>query len=90
MFSYVACVSVCYWSIRSLNVHNRIAGHFLLQNCVSGCRTGVLEGGIVEDTDPDVDCYKGTMVCYSGYCDIESQIHLRLICITSYSTLKKI
>lgn len=27
------------------------------QNCVSGCKTGVLEGGVVNDVEPDIDCY---------------------------------
>ncbi|CAN0495646.1 unnamed protein product, partial [Ectocarpus sp. 12 AP-2014] len=43
------------------------------QNCVSGCRTGVLEGGVVEDMKPDVNCYEefcstelGAQFCQSG------------------------
>lgn len=28
------------------------------QNCVADCMTGVLEGGIVESTEPDEDCYE--------------------------------
>ncbi|CAB1121489.1 unnamed protein product [Ectocarpus sp. CCAP 1310/34] len=43
------------------------------QNCVSECRTGVLEGGVVEDMKPDVNCYEefcstelGAQFCQSG------------------------
>jgi len=28
------------------------------QNCEDGCKTGVLEGGKIEDTEPDPDCHK--------------------------------
>eukprot|EP00611_Tribonema_gayanum_P003295 TRINITY_DN1255_c0_g1_i1.p1 TRINITY_DN1255_c0_g1~~TRINITY_DN1255_c0_g1_i1.p1 ORF type:complete len:530 (-),score=118.48 TRINITY_DN1255_c0_g1_i1:10-1599(-) len=28
------------------------------QNCVANCRSGVLEGGRVEDIEPDIDCYE--------------------------------
>lgn len=28
------------------------------QNCHSNCRSGVLEGGKMEDVEPDQDCYK--------------------------------
>lgn len=33
--------------------------HSFVQNCVANCRTGVLDKGVVEDTIPDIDCYKG-------------------------------
>eukprot|EP00904_Undaria_pinnatifida_P009580 jgi/Undpi1/5752/HiC_scaffold_2.g01026.m1 len=43
------------------------------QNCESNCRTGVLEGGVVEDTEPDINCYEvfcgtelGSEYCQSG------------------------
>ncbi|CAM9164550.1 unnamed protein product, partial [Scytosiphon promiscuus] len=43
------------------------------QNCVSGCKTGVLEGQVIEDTEPDVNCYVefcrtrlGSEFCNSG------------------------
>lgn len=37
----------------------RLVSSRLAQNCESNCRTGVLVGGFVEDTDPDVNCYNG-------------------------------
>ncbi|CAN0411779.1 unnamed protein product, partial [Discosporangium mesarthrocarpum] len=46
----------------------------LAQNCISGCKTGVLEGGKVEDAEPDVDCYAefcstrlGSDLCSRGH-----------------------
>jgi hypothetical protein len=31
------------------------------QNCDTDCKTGVLEGGRVEDASPDSDCFAGTL-----------------------------
>jgi len=40
------------------------------QNCHSNCRSGVLEGGGMEDVEPDIDCHKAFCDSSQGkYCD---------------------
>lgn len=41
------------------------------QNCHSNCKSGILEGGLIEDVKPDQDCHKAFCESSQGrkYCD---------------------
>ena len=54
---------------KSKNPSNLFVG-LVQQNCHQDCKSGIMDGGGVEDVEPDVDCYKafceGPMRAYCG------------------------
>jgi hypothetical protein len=54
------------------------------QNCVENCMTGVLEGGVIEQAPPDVDCYAEFCESELGaeYCS-----HVRLLAVNESESL---
>ena len=54
---------------KSKNPRNLFVG-LVQQNCHQDCKSGIMDGGGVEDVEPDVDCYKafceGPMRAYCG------------------------
>jgi len=46
------------------------------QNCEHDCKTGVLEGGKIEDTDPDPDCHKIFCEEHPEYCEQIRALHI--------------
>jgi hypothetical protein len=63
------CPNTLKWAFEKAKHPERIFVGLVLQNCYEHCRSGVLEGGRVEDVAPDIDCYKEFCDAHPEYCD---------------------
>lgn len=52
------CFNTLNWAYGNATNPERLFTGLVQQNCVTDCRTGVLVGGGVEKTEPDMDCHK--------------------------------
>ena len=67
------CPNTLKWAFEKAKHPERIFVGLVLQNCYDHCRSGVLEGGRMEDVAPDIDCYREFCDAHSEYC---SQIRI--------------
>jgi hypothetical protein len=52
------CINTLNWAFGNASSPEKLFVGLVQQNCVNDCRSGVLVGGNMEDTDPDMDCHK--------------------------------
>ena len=52
------CVNTLNWAYGNASNPEKLFTGLVQQNCVANCRTGVLVGGKMDDTDADMDCHK--------------------------------
>lgn len=52
------CINTLNWAYEKAKNPEKLFVGLVQQNCHKDCKSGILEGGKVEDVEPDVDCYK--------------------------------
>lgn len=52
------CINTLNWAYGNATNPEKLFTGLVQQNCVKDCMTGVLVGGAVEKTEPDIDCHK--------------------------------
>jgi hypothetical protein len=62
------CPSTLMWAYGNATSPEKLFVGLVQQNCRANCRSGVLEGGKVEDVEPDIDCYQEFCQAYPQYC----------------------
>jgi hypothetical protein len=64
------CVNTLNWAYEKSKDPTNLFVGLVQQNCHKDCKSGILDGGKIDDVEPDVDCYKafceGPMKTYCG------------------------
>ena len=64
------CVNTLQWAFEKAQNPEKLFVGLVQQNCYNGCMSGVLDGGKVEATHADVDCYNSFCLGQGkGYCE---------------------
>ena len=70
------CPNTLKWAFEKAKYPEKIFVGLVQQNCYDHCRSGVLEGGRVEDVAPDIDCYKEFCDAHPEYCNQIRILHV--------------
>ena len=70
------CPNTLKWAFEKAKYPERIFVGLVQQNCYDHCRSGVLEGGRMEDVPPDIDCYKEFCNAHPEYCNQVRILHV--------------
>lgn len=62
------CFNTLNWAYGNATHPERLFTGLVQQNCVNNCRTGVLVGGRMEETEPDMDCHKEFCKANPSWC----------------------
>jgi hypothetical protein len=70
------CPNTLKWAFEKAKHPERIFVGLVQQNCYEHCRSGVLEGGRMEDVPPDIDCYHEFCTAHPEYCPQIRVLHV--------------
>ena len=62
------CFNTLNWAYGNASHPEQLFTGLVQQNCVQNCRTGVLVGGRMEQTEPDMDCHKEFCKANPSWC----------------------
>jgi Glycosyltransferase (GlcNAc) len=70
------CMNTLKWAYEHAANPEKLFVGLVQQNCEHDCKTGVMDGGKIEDTDPDPDCHKIFCEENPQYCSQVRALHI--------------